>query len=141
MKTLSSVDVIKWLQPWPIDLLRKDWRNKHWELRIESLDDAGNYHSIFNTRSRAAKIHDLAKRLKQSIDKELPDPLNWHGHYVEMLARDHVPIMRSLTIIVDRKYGLWRVIDGNHRLLACCLVQLQKRPLQIKAVGVVREIA
>ena len=139
MKQLSTGEIIKWLQPWPIDLTRKDRRDKQWELRIESLNDASDYYYCFGALSRATTIHDVATKLKLSIDKELPDPLGGRGHYVEMLARDYVPTMRSLTIVVDRKYKLWRVIDGNHRSLACLLARMQKRPLQIKAIGVVRE--
>jgi hypothetical protein len=97
VKPLSTSEIIKWLQPWPIDLTRKDRRDKQWELRIESLNDAGDYYYWFAALSQAATIHDVANKLKWSIDNELPSPIGAHGHYVEMLARDYVPTMRSLT--------------------------------------------
>lgn len=138
MISYSTKEIINWLNPWPIDL--KNRRHKRWQLRIESLDEAGDYYRWFAKGQEKITIHDLAIRLKRAIDKELPDPTGGRGHYIEMLAKYHIPALQNLTIVVDRKYGFWRVIDGNHHLIACFLARMQKRPLPIKSVGVVREV-
>lgn len=80
----------------------------------------------------------MVRRLKRSIDNDLPDT-SGRGHYIEMLARDLIPTMRTLTIIVNKKSGYLRVIDGNHRLAALLLARMQGKPTLIKYVGVVRQ--
>jgi hypothetical protein len=59
---------------------------------------------------------------------------------MEMIARDYIPGLNNLTVIVDKKDGDWRLIDGNHRLIAALLRRLQKKPMKIKYVGVLREV-
>jgi hypothetical protein len=62
-------------------------------------------------------------------------------HYLHLIARDRIPVLRSLTIVVIRRDGKWIVVDGNHHLIALALVRRHRfagKSALIKYIGVLR---
>jgi len=133
---MTTLEIKRWLNPWPIYISK----NTEWTLEVETLQQASRYLIFHGAKQQHPPTAGyFVKKLYQSIQRRTDPPKGYDGHYIEVLARDLAPQLRSLTIIVDQvPYG-WRIIDGNHRLFACLLRVYQKLPIQIKFVGVVKQ--
>ena len=121
MRPLSSPDVTRWLNPWPIRLPPGRWR-----LRVVPLLACGRYAALWlldeEKRTRRSAAWWAAKAARGQMDMALGDGAG-HQHYVHMLARYHVPVMSSLTLIVKRAKGRTVVLDGNNHLIAALMVR------------------
>ena len=133
--TLSTKQVVRWLNPWPIGFKKRDSR---WTLRVCTLVqverlaacwklDPDDPRSLRSIRWWAQQ----AKKGKCPVDQ----------HYIHMIAQHHLPVQPSLTILViwHKKAKRWIVIDGNHHLIAAVLVdrlQWRRQKTKFHSVGV-----
>lgn len=124
---ITSKDLIHWLHPWPIRLPRQNYK-----LLILPIWRCERLFAFWKVNGKYRSIAWWADR---AADYKAP----CEQHYIHMLARDRIPTLSSLTIIVLRREGKNIVIDGNHQLIALALVRrhgFHGRKALIKHVGI-----
>ena len=128
---LSAREVTRWLQPWPIQL-----RGGRFHLEIVPISRCERFYAFWRTGPRS-EYRTIAWWAKMAATYKAPG----EQHYIHMLARDRIPVLTSLTIVVIQREGKWIVVDGNHHLIGLALVRRHRfagKTALIKYVGVLR---
>jgi|SRR3972149_4023994 len=126
---LTSTQVNRWLSPWPIGLPKR-WT---WQLQIVPLFRCERFYAFWKTGPRQ-EYRTIAWWADQASLYQMPS----EQHYIHMLARERIPLLRSLTILTIRRDGKTLVIDGNHHLIAASLVRrhgFQGRRTELAFIG------
>lgn len=129
---LTSREIQRWLAPWPIHL--RGARSFRWRLRILPLSKVERFYAFWKTGPRQVR-RTIGWWADQCAKYKSPS----EQHYIHMLARDRVPVLRSLTIVAIQRGGKMIVLDANHTTIATALVRrhgFQGATLGLKWVGV-----
>ena len=128
---LSAREVTRWLAPWPIQL-----RGGRFHLEILPVSRCERFYAFWKTGPRA-QYRTIAWWAKMAAAYKSPG----EQHYLHQIARDRIPVLRSLTIVIIQRDGKWIVVDGNHTLIALTMVRRYRfagKSALIKYLGVVR---
>ncbi len=128
--TLTTNGLTNWLHPWPIKL-----PNRKWTLQVVPFSQAEKLYCFWYVNGTEKRT--IAWWADQCAKYKAPS----EQHYIHMLARDRIPVLPSLTVIVTEHRGVQTVIDGNHHLIALALVRRHKfhgRATKLTHVGVLR---
>ena len=127
--SLSAREVTRWIAPRPVAL-----KSGRFSLHILPISRCERFYAFWKTGPKA-EFRTIAWWARKAKGYKCPS----EQHYIHMLARDRIPVLPSLTIVVIQRDGKWIVVDGNHHLIALALVHRHgffQRIALVKYVGV-----
>jgi len=111
-------------------------RGGRFHLEILPISRCERFYAFWKTGPRAV-YRSIAWWAKMAANYKAPG----EQHYLHQIARDRIPVLRSLSIVVIHRDRKWIVVDGNHHLIALAMVRRHRfagKSALIKYLGVVR---